>query len=304
MNADVQKIMSDYRTLLDRTIRAENEAYSTQQYDRKTINMALGQVLEHAKAAIKVELGLTNGRKIKVASNAGKMAYNKTKLSADLHLFCKGGKVQKLAHLLEEVDGLGLDHFDINCKNSNRCTALHQTIIAGHADVVRILIANKADVSLKSAAAGIPPLHEAAKRNNIDIVKILIEHGADRSQTSNNEQTVFDFPINLETWSVLENTPGPAREDEPAGTRTTTSTRTPADQDAQAAQGIADVEAMRSKRRYVEKDAVFVEQRRYTCAHHPVSHLCPFPHVFLSLCHGALPCAVARRNMGNLPLLS
>jgi len=216
MTQDVQKIMADYRTVLDRTIRYENEAYTTQQYERSAIAAALAQVLDQAKTALKIELGIIDGKKINIASNAGKMAYNKNKRSADLLGMCKAGKAGKVAVLLEEVSGLDIDHFDINCKNSNGQTALHQTIVAGHVEVVKMLLTNEADVSLKSCAAGVPPLHEAAKRNNIDIVRLLIEHGADRNQTSNSDQTVFDFPINLATWSVLENTPGPHDAAQPA----------------------------------------------------------------------------------------
>lgn len=82
----------------------------------------------------------------------------------------------------------------INRVDNNGLAALHFACGKGSRDIVKILIANGADVSLASNR-GITPLHMAAKTGNKDIIKMLVEQGADINATDNEGASVVIYAI-------------------------------------------------------------------------------------------------------------
>ena len=71
-------------------------------------------------------------------------------------------------------------------KNSD-ITALHFAAQAGHNDIVRLLVANGANVNAQMVSRGIKgvtPLHLAVEAGHLDIMDILIEAGCDVHSTT------------------------------------------------------------------------------------------------------------------------
>lgn len=76
---------------------------------------------------------------------------------------------------------------DINKRNKDGQLAIFLAIQNNHADVVRYLIENGADLTLQDQYAG-TPLHNAAYMGNVEIAKLLIDAGADVNAVSNRDR--------------------------------------------------------------------------------------------------------------------
>jgi len=106
----------------------------------------------------------------------------------DIHKAARDGDVATVKALLEANPNL------VNAKGSNDKTPLHYAAAAGHADVVALLLAYKADVHARdysevdwddTDAEGRPahvpdktPLHIAAEEGQKDIVELLLANKA------------------------------------------------------------------------------------------------------------------------------
>lgn len=90
-------------------------------------------------------------------------------------LYEKAGMVspKTMVELLIENDA------DVNSKDHNGYTPLHEAAGAGDIDVTKILITNGADVNAKSLRHGLTPLHDAAYSGHEKAIKILIDNGAE-----------------------------------------------------------------------------------------------------------------------------
>ena len=77
---------------------------------------------------------------------------------------------------------------DVNAKNNFGETPLHHAALRGNASVASILIAAGADVNAKDNL-GDTPLHYAAQRGNASVASILIAAGADVNVKANNGDT-------------------------------------------------------------------------------------------------------------------
>ncbi len=66
---------------------------------------------------------------------------------------------------------------DLDEKDIDGYTALHHAAMAGHTEVVRLLIENGAD--LKAERNGFIPLHSAAYRGQVNVVRILLASGSE-----------------------------------------------------------------------------------------------------------------------------
>lgn len=77
-----------------------------------------------------------------------------------------------------------LNKGNVNAKNNNGLTPLHQAAVSGHKDAVELLLANKADVNAKSNN-GETPLHMAVMLGRKDVAKVLLAHGADVNAKAN-----------------------------------------------------------------------------------------------------------------------
>ena len=74
---------------------------------------------------------------------------------------------------------------DVNTRQfGSYFTPLQHAARAGHADMVRLLIANGAEVNVHAGNAVFDtPLHFAAESNRLEVMRILLEHGADVRMT-------------------------------------------------------------------------------------------------------------------------
>jgi len=79
---------------------------------------------------------------------------------------------------LNAVEGLLALGADVNARNNNGATPLHDAAMFGHLDAARALVEHGADVSIRDNDDS-TPLHWAASNGYLEIVKLLVEHGAD-----------------------------------------------------------------------------------------------------------------------------
>ena len=66
---------------------------------------------------------------------------------------------------------------DVNAKDKDGDTPLHDAAFRGHKEMVELLLANGADVMARDNS-GLTPLHEAHRRRHKEIVELLRKHTA------------------------------------------------------------------------------------------------------------------------------
>ena len=96
--------------------------------------------------------------------------------NSSLELAVEQGQVQVVQRLLDA----GIE--DIDQADRNGTTLLMFALESGHLEVVRILVAAGANLSVRARGChyGVSqPLHVAVEKGLVDIVKLLLEHGAD-----------------------------------------------------------------------------------------------------------------------------
>ena len=129
-------------------------------------------VLEHCGSA-KQHLPLQN-----TAIEYEDFEFSGTPFSAAVQDACQSGDVSSLTTLLQSG-------VSANVRNPlNACTPLHYACMAGHANVIRLLMEKGAKVDLKNIG-GMTPLHIACDRKLHDIVILLLEYGADLLKKNN-----------------------------------------------------------------------------------------------------------------------
>jgi tetratricopeptide (TPR) repeat protein len=84
-----------------------------------------------------------------------------------IHDAAANGDLEKVRALLQDDPDL------VMSKDKNGLTPLHRAAKNGHADVTKLLLANKAEINAKTSA-GRTPLHDAAERGHKDLVELLL----------------------------------------------------------------------------------------------------------------------------------
>jgi hypothetical protein len=79
---------------------------------------------------------------------------------------------------------LSIRNINVNLKDVNKDTPLHDAAYYGHIEITRLLLQNGADVNAKSNR-GNTPLHYAALNGHVDILHLLVENGADLEVQNN-----------------------------------------------------------------------------------------------------------------------
>ena len=86
------------------------------------------------------------------------------------------------------------NNMNINHVDNDGYAALHYACAKGTRDIVKMLIAHGADVSLASNK-GVTPLHLAAKTGSKEIIKMLVDEGADINVTDDSGESVIIYGI-------------------------------------------------------------------------------------------------------------
>lgn len=101
--------------------------------------------------------------------------------------------LQTLAALLGNLDiiNLLLEFEDVKSRSKNSFTPLIIACVCEHADVVKVLLEKKADVSVKDPVLDKTALNAACITRNLDIIKLLIEYRADVNECTSNGETIL-----------------------------------------------------------------------------------------------------------------
>ena len=81
---------------------------------------------------------------------------------------------------------------DVNSKDDDLRTPLHQAAEFGIPEVTKLLLKNGADVNVKDDLRGTPLLYAVRQNGNLEIIKLLLEHGADV-----NAKTPYGTPLTV-----------------------------------------------------------------------------------------------------------
>ena len=107
--------------------------------------------------------------------------------ASPLHDACKDGKLEEVKKIIRNLTIL-IDYEQIkkviNAKDRSGFTPLHHAALWNKLDIVKLLIANGADVNAKDNT-GYTPLHWAAMHGHLDIVKFLVEYCTKKGITLN-----------------------------------------------------------------------------------------------------------------------
>jgi ankyrin repeat protein len=106
--------------------------------------------------------------------------------TADLHRAAKSGDIDSVRKLLDQV------FVDINVQNDDGDTPLHYAAYHGRVDIMRELLAHRADVKVCNRAKN-TSLHHAAVNGNEDITRELLAHGADEKAQNEHGFTPADL---------------------------------------------------------------------------------------------------------------
>ena len=201
LHDEITAALSDFRTILERTLTAENGAYGNEQFSEADIRAALGDSMLAAVEPIRwtdTRAKLTAGGLHQLPSR------RRGSKKPELHQACAAGDVETTMHLVQAMDC-------VNSRAPDSNTPLYLAVKHGHHQLAEYLLEANADPSIVCGGHYIPPLHEAAKQKDARMIKLLIKNGADRNQKSTFGEgvTAFEYPINIKTWSALKNTPGP-----------------------------------------------------------------------------------------------
>ena len=92
---------------------------------------------------------------------------------------------------------------DVNAKNISGKTPLYSVALSGHKDMVELLLANKADVNVKDMD-GNTPLNYVALSGRKDIVELLLANKADVNTKDNKGQTPLHKAVFSRNKDVAE----------------------------------------------------------------------------------------------------
>ena len=86
------------------------------------------------------------------------------------------------------------DNINVNAVDENGLSPLHYACQKGYRDIVKLLIASGADVTLISNVS-ITPLHTAVLSGNKEIIQLLTEAGADLNATDKRGKTPLIYAV-------------------------------------------------------------------------------------------------------------
>lgn len=120
------------------------------------------------------------------------------------HLACQRSYVNCLEKLVMESKEVNLE-----LKNYNGFTPLHEAVLASCTRSVKCLVENGANINSKDGKSGRTPLHHAVETENTDIIAELLKYGANPSEPSFSGNTPIQIASGrgMQTIrQILENT--------------------------------------------------------------------------------------------------
>ena len=73
---------------------------------------------------------------------------------------------------------------EVNARNRDGRTPLHDAAVSGHREMAELLIAAGADLEARDSESGVTPLYEAASWGRAGVLELLIAKGADINATN------------------------------------------------------------------------------------------------------------------------
>ena len=104
----------------------------------------------------------------------------------ELHDSCRSGDLQTVTELIK-------NKVNINQFDENKLTPLHLAVSKGHAEIVQLLLENRADINIKSGEKGLTPLIYGAIHGKLKIMNILIDFGADMKLTTDSGRNALHY---------------------------------------------------------------------------------------------------------------
>jgi len=80
---------------------------------------------------------------------------------------------------------------------------MHRAAYCGHNDIIKVLIANGADIQLQDDD-GVTPLHKAAEQGQLLAVKLLLEFGASKMVTNSKGKTPLECAKTVDITQLLK----------------------------------------------------------------------------------------------------
>jgi len=143
--------------------------------------------------AVITEQAHTVGKLIAAGANANMPDRNG---HTPTHLACQRSRTDCLEQLFSSTNKV-----DLEFKNFNGFTPLHEAVFAGCTSGVRCLVAHGANVNCKDGKSGRTPLHHAVESENIDVIRELLNCGADPSEPAFSGNT----PLQIASGRGMQN---------------------------------------------------------------------------------------------------
>ena len=105
---------------------------------------------------------------------------------------------------IKAVEQAIVDGAEVDAKDSDGWTPLHNAALKGHKKIVELLIAKGADVNAKGSS-GWTPLHFAANGGYMEVAKLLIAKGVDVNATTGDGVTPLDRAEDVKKLAEIQN---------------------------------------------------------------------------------------------------
>lgn len=92
---------------------------------------------------------------------------------------------------------------DVNARNHEGFTPLHEAAFNGNDSIAEILLNSGADVNAFGGKYRSAPLHIAASQGHVAVVKLLLEHGASLKMLDRKSQTPLELAISNHQTNVV-----------------------------------------------------------------------------------------------------